>query len=89
MTCPASEQVERLPPVDLAAVLEVNKNTVLRALHILRGEGILDFTRGRGVRVLGSPQRGAVLKRIDELLDFARSQDYRRDEVVAIIQSRG
>ena len=62
-------QGERLPPaVDLATVLGVNKNTVIRALHILRDEGLLDFTRGRGVRVVGTPQRGAVMTRIDELL---------------------
>src|SRR6266571_1078031 len=38
---------ERLPLAkDLAAVLGVNKNTVLRALHLLREEGLLDFRRG-------------------------------------------
>src|ERR1019366_6404568 len=53
---------ERLPPaVDLAAVLGVNRNTVLRALRILRDEGIVDFTRGRGVRVTGTPQRSALV----------------------------
>jgi GntR family transcriptional regulator len=68
-----ASQGGRLPPaVDLAAVLGVNKNTVIRALHILRDEGLLDFTRGRGVRVVGTPDRGAVLVRIEELLDFAR-----------------
>jgi GntR family transcriptional regulator len=83
-------QGERLPPaIDLAAVLGVNKNTVIRALHILRDEGLLDFTRGRGVRVVGTPQRGAVIARINELLVFARSQGYRREEVVALIQTRG
>jgi GntR family transcriptional regulator len=82
-------QGERLPPaVDLATVLGVNKNTVIRALHILRDEGLLDFTRGRGVRVVGTPQRGAVLTRIDELIAFARTQGYRQDEVVALIQAR-
>jgi GntR family transcriptional regulator len=81
-------QGERLPPaIDLAAVLGVNKNTVIRALHVLRDEGLLDFTRGRGVRVVGTPQRGAVIARINELLEYARSQGYRRDEVVAIIQT--
>jgi GntR family transcriptional regulator len=69
-------------------VLGVNKNTVIRALHILREEGLLDFTRGRGVRVVGTPQRGAVLTRIDELLTFARTQGYRKDEIVALIQAR-
>ena len=65
-------QGERLTPaIELAAVLGVNKNTVIRALHILRDEGLLDFTRGRGVRVVGTSQQSAVLVRINELLDFA------------------
>ncbi len=80
---------ERLPPaVDLAAILEVNKNTVIRALHELRDEGLLDFTRGRGVRVVGTPQRGAVIGRVDELLDFARRQGFQRDEVIQLIRAR-
>jgi GntR family transcriptional regulator len=80
---------DRMPrAIDLAAILGVNKNTVIRALHILREEGLLDFTRGRGVRVVGTPQKTAVLTRIDELLEFARSQGYQRDEVVALIQFR-
>ncbi len=80
---------ERLPPaVDLAAILEVNKNTVIRALHVLRDEGMLDFTRGRGIRVVGTPQRGAILSQIDELLDFARRQGIRRDDVVELILTR-
>jgi len=80
---------ERLPPaVDLAAILEVNKNTVIRALHILRDEGMLDFTRGRGIRVVGTPQQGAVLSQIDELLEFARRQGIRRDDVVGLILTR-
>jgi GntR family transcriptional regulator len=84
-----ASQGERLPPaIDLATVLGVNKNTVIRALHILRDEGMLDFTRGRGIRVVGTPERGAVMSRIDELLTFARAQGYRRDEVVALIQAR-
>ena len=81
---------ERLPPaVDLADVLGMNKNTMIRALHILRNEGLLDFTRGRGVRVVGTPQQSAVLVRINELLSFAREQGYRREEVVAIIEAQG
>jgi GntR family transcriptional regulator len=81
---------ERMPPaVDLADVLGVNKNTVIRALHILRDEGLLDFTRGRGIRVVGTPERGAVIARVNELLEFARHQGYQFEEVVAIIQAQG
>jgi GntR family transcriptional regulator len=81
---------ERLPPaIDLADVLGVNKNTVIRALHILRDEGLLDFTRGRGIRVVGTPQKSAVIARINDLLEYARTQGYRPHEVVAIIEARG
>jgi GntR family transcriptional regulator len=81
-------QGERLPPaVDLASVLEVNKNTVIRALHQLRDEGLLDFTRGRGIRVVGTPQRGLLLTRIGELLEYARSEGYRVDDVISMMRS--
>ncbi len=77
---------ERLPPAkDLAAVLGVNSNTVLRALRLLRDEGLLEFRRGRGVTVAGTPEQGAVLSRARELVDFARRQGYRRDEVIEMI----
>ncbi len=80
---------ERLPSaIDLAEVIGVNKNTVIRALHILRDEGLLDFTRGRGIRVVATPGKSVLQTRINELMDFARNQGYRRDEVVAIIQSQ-
>jgi DNA-binding GntR family transcriptional regulator len=78
---------ERLPPAkDLAAVLGVNTNTVLRALRELRDEGLLEFRRGRGVTVTGTPERGAVVERAKELLRFARTQGYKADELVAIIR---
>jgi GntR family transcriptional regulator len=79
---------ERLPPArDLAAVMGVNTNTVLRALRGLRDEGLLDFRRGQGVRVSGTPERGAVIARARELVGFARQQGYPPDELVSIIQS--
>ena len=78
---------ERLPLAkDLAAVLGVNKNTVLRALHILREEGLLEFRRGRGITVAGTPQRGAVLARTRDLIEFARHHGFGRDELIQIIQ---
>jgi GntR family transcriptional regulator len=79
---------ERLPPArDLAAVMQVNANTVLRAMRVLRDEGLLEFRRGRGIRVTGTPQRGAVVARARELVGFARQQGYQPDELIAIIQS--
>jgi GntR family transcriptional regulator len=79
---------ERLPPAkDLAAVLGVNTNTALRALRLLRDEGLLEFRRGRGRSVAGAPQRGAVLSKSRELVQFARSQGFRRDELIRIIES--
>ena len=81
---------ERLPPAkDLAAVLGVNTNTVLRALRQLRDEGLLDFRRGRGVTVAGTPEKGAVVQQAKELVRFARQQGYRLDEVVRIIEDVG
>jgi GntR family transcriptional regulator len=79
---------ERLPPArDLAAVLEVNTNTVLRALRLLRDEGLLEFRRGRGITVVGTPESSAVLGRVRELVAFARSHGYRPDELVAMIET--
>jgi len=79
---------ERLPLAkDLAAVLGVNKNTVLRALHLLREEGLLEFRRGRGITVVGTPQRGAVLARARELVEFARLHGFGREEIIQLIQS--
>jgi GntR family transcriptional regulator len=81
---------ERLPAAkDLAAILEVNKNTVLRSLQLLRQEGLLEFRRGRGITVAGTPERGAVVQRARELVEFARHQGYRVDELVEIIESVG
>jgi len=81
---------ERLPPArDFAAVMGVNTNTVLRAMRLLRDEGLLEFRRGHGIHVAGTPQRGAVLVRARDLVAFAREQGYRRDELVQIIEQMG
>ena len=79
---------ERMPLAkDLATVLGVNQNTVLRALRLLRDEGLLEFRRGHGITVAGTPERGAVLARVRELVVFARRQGYRPDELVAMIEN--
>ena len=79
---------ERMPPAkDLAAVLGVNSNTVFRALHTLRDEGLLEFSRGRGVSVTGvGPQRSAVVTKARELVKLARKFGYRSDELLQIVE---
>src|SRR6201987_5176505 len=79
---------ERMPLAkDLAAVMDVNTNTVLRALRQLRDEGLLEFRRGLGVRVAGSAERGLVLSKTRELVALARRNGYRPDELIALIRS--
>ena len=79
---------DRLPPAkDLAAELGVNANTVLRALRLLRDEGLLDFKRGRGVHVSGTPEHGALVDRARDLVELARHHGYRRQELLDLIES--
>jgi GntR family transcriptional regulator len=79
---------ERMPLAkDLATVLGVNTNTVLRALRQLRDEGMLEFRRGRGITVAGTPERGVVMARVKDLVAFARQQGYQPAEVIAMIEA--
>ena len=79
---------ERMPLAkDLAKVLGVNTNTVLRALRLLQDEGLLELRRGRGITVAGTPERGAVMTRVKELVAFARQQGYRPEEIIAMIEA--
>ena len=78
---------QRLPPAkDLAHVLGVNTNTVLRALRQLRDEGLLEFRRGRGITVTGTPQQSALTEKAKDLLHYARSQGYKPDELIQLIR---
>jgi GntR family transcriptional regulator len=74
---------------DLAAVLGVNRNTVLRALRMLRDEGLLEMGRGRMIRVTGTPDQGAVIARAKDLIEFARHRGYSHAEVLTIIDNLG
>ena len=78
---------ERLPPArDLAAVLDVNTNTVLRALRRLRDEGLLEFRRGRGVTVAATPDRSELIVRARDLVTYARTHGYRIDDLISIME---
>jgi GntR family transcriptional regulator len=79
---------DRLPPAkDLAAVMDVNTNTVLRALRELRDEGLLEFRRGLGIRVAGTPEQGLVLSHARELVGLARRHGYKPDELIQMIRT--
>lgn len=51
---------------------------VLRALHMLTDERLMEFRRGRGIAVTGTPQRGAVLTQVRRLIEFARERGHGR-----------
>ena len=79
---------EKIPQAkDLAAELGVNTNTVLRALRVLRDEGLLEMGRGRSIRVTGQPEKGLLTAKMKELVELARQQGYRRDELVAMLEN--
>jgi GntR family transcriptional regulator len=79
---------EKIPQAkDLAHVLGVNTNTVLRAIRILREEGLLEAGRGKATTVAGTPERGAVVARARALIEFGARQGYARDELIAIMNS--
>ncbi|HEX3617045.1 MAG TPA: GntR family transcriptional regulator [Solirubrobacteraceae bacterium] len=78
---------DRIPQArDLATVLGVNRNTVLRALRLLRDEGLLEMGRGRTIRVTGTPEQGAMVDRVRELIEFSRRQGYRREELIGLVE---
>jgi len=79
---------ERLPPArHLAAVMAVNTNTVLRALRLLRDEGLVELRPGHGSRVSGTPERGALLNKAIELVRLGRDSGYSRAELLDIVKA--
>ncbi|MDA8314675.1 MAG: GntR family transcriptional regulator [Actinomycetota bacterium] len=79
---------DRLPLAkDLAAVMGVNKNTVFRALHLLRDEGILEFRRGHGITVSGTPEKSTLVAQVHDLVRSARRYGYRKSELIAMIEA--
>ncbi|MDE3132946.1 MAG: GntR family transcriptional regulator [Acidobacteriota bacterium] len=79
---------ERLPQAkDLAAVLGVNTNTVLRALRLLRDQGLLEVGRGRAIRVAGTPERSELIEALSELVELGRRNGYGRTELVALLET--
>ncbi|TDD34855.1 GntR family transcriptional regulator [Actinomadura sp. KC06] len=77
-----------LPPArDLAAMLDLNPNTVLRALRQLRDEGLLEFRRGRGIRVVAGPEYGEFTEQVRQIVAEAARLGLSRDELVEMIET--
>ncbi len=53
------------------------------ALRLLRDEGLVELRPGHGIRVSGTPQRGAPLAKAVKL---SRASGYNRAELLAIIE---
>jgi len=81
----AAEPVSRPTPLAPEPILL----DAIRALRELRDEGLLEFRRGRGITVTGTPEQSAVVERAKELLHYARTQGYKPDELIRVIQQLG
>lgn len=81
---------DRLPPaVELASGVGVDRNTVLAAYRSLRDEGILEFRRGRGVRVAsGAPESAPLDEAIDGLVAAARRNGYTTADLIRLIEEK-
>ncbi|QBS39517.1 GntR family transcriptional regulator [Nocardia sp. CS682] len=79
---------EQLPPAtELAHALSVDRNTVLAAYRRLREEGVVDFRRGRGVRVTAAaPTSAPVEQAVRQLIESARANGYSKAEVLGMIE---
>lgn len=79
---------EQLPPAaELADALSVNRNTVLAAYRQLRDEGLLEFRRGRGVRVAAVEQATEpVVDAASALLTLARDHGVDKPALLRILQ---
>ncbi|MGN6694736.1 MAG: GntR family transcriptional regulator [Aquihabitans sp.] len=79
---------DQLPPAaELGDALSVNRNTVLAAYRQLRDEGLLEFRRGRGVRIAAVEQSTQpVVDAAADLLALARDHGLDRPAVLRILQ---
>lgn len=79
---------ERLPPArDLAAALDINMHTVLRAYKHLRDEGLIEMRQGRGafVRQDAGPGLVRVTELAEQLINEARKLGMSQQDIVRLI----
>ena len=82
------DEGETLPSArELASALGVDPNTVLAAYRTLRSDGVLEFRRGRGVRVAaGGIERAEVTQAARAFADVAQRHGYTKAELVRFIE---
>src|SRR5688500_9950131 len=79
---------EQLPPAaELAEGLAVDRNTVLAAYRQLRDDGVLEFRRGRGVRVarVAAPSP-AVVEVVEQLVASWKAEGLPKAELIRLIE---
>jgi DNA-binding transcriptional regulator YhcF (GntR family) len=78
---------DRLPTAaDLGRSVGVNPNTVLAAYRQLREEGLVEFRRGRGVRVrVADPDRQPVVEAARRLVEIGVAHGYTGGELAAMV----
>lgn len=81
---------DRLPPArELAAGLDVNVHTVLRALQTLRDEGLLEVRRGRGTIVTGAaPRTAGIADLARQLVEEARKVACSDDDIRRLLEAQ-
>lgn len=80
---------ERLPSArELAASLEINVHTVLRAYQLLRDEGLIELRPGRGATVTAraSGDYDALNQAVDAVIAEARRLDIAPSALTALIR---
>jgi GntR family transcriptional regulator len=70
---------------DLAAVLGVNTNTVLRALRTLQDEGLLELRRRRGITVAATPDHSELVEQAHTLLSTGKQLGYSPREIAGLL----
>lgn len=78
---------DRLPAArDLAASLDVNLHTVLRAYQQLRTEGLVDLRRGRGAVIIAEPDAARLSALVRDLAAEADRLGLADHDVVALVR---
>ena len=81
---------DRLPPArELAASLDINVHTVLRAYQTLRDEGTVELRRGRGAVITDvAPDRAELVDAIDRMVGLARRLGLSSEAMAAEVSER-